>query len=82
MQHDLSPNLSPFSSLLIVWACERQGSLFLAKVWVMLVEMSKRVRERSKVETAFTKNLDLNNLESNLLKQHWAPFCSSLGTIL
>jgi len=40
------------------------------------------------MEAGFTINLDLNNLESNLLKQHWAPFlarwlpfCSSLGTI-
>jgi len=31
-----------------------------------------RVKERSKMETAFTKNLDLNNLETKLPKQHWA----------
>jgi len=37
------------------------------------------VKERSKMETAFTKNLYLNNLESKLLKQHWAPFAISSG---
>jgi len=25
------------------------------------------------MDTALTKNLDLNNLESKVLKQHWAP---------
>jgi len=34
------------------------------------------------METAFTKNLDLNNLESNVLKQHWASFCSLLDASL
>jgi len=34
------------------------------------------------METAFTKHLDLNNLELKLLEQHWAPFCSMLGAIL
>jgi len=41
------------------------------------------------METAFEKNVNLNNLQSKLLKQRWeafltrwAPLCSSLGTIL
>jgi len=33
------------------------------------------------MHTAFSKNLDLNNMQSNMLKQHWAPFCHSLGNI-
>jgi len=40
-----------------------------------------RVKERSKMETVFTKNVDLNTLDSKLVKQHWAPFFNSLGTI-
>jgi len=41
------------------------------------------------MDTAFTKNLDLNKLVKKLLKQHWAKilahwasFCSPLGAIL
>jgi len=33
-----------------------------------------RVKEKSKIATTFTKNLDLNNLKPKLPKQHWAPF--------
>ena len=33
-----------------------------------------RVKERSEMETAFTKNVDLNNLNTKLLEQHRAPF--------
>jgi len=33
-----------------------------------------RVKEPSKMQTAFTKTLGINNLQSNLLQQHWAPF--------
>jgi len=40
-----------------------------------------RLKETSKMQTAFTKNLDINNLQSNMLKQHWAPFCHLLGNI-
>jgi len=40
-----------------------------------------RLKETSKMQTAFTKNLDINNLQSNMLKQHWAPFCHLLGKI-
>jgi len=40
-----------------------------------------RLKETSKMQTAFTKNLDINNLQSNMLKQHWAPFCHWLGNI-
>jgi len=29
-----------------------------------------RLKETSKMQTAFTKNLDINNLQSNMLKQH------------
>jgi len=29
-----------------------------------------RLKETSKWQTAFTKNLDINNLQSNMLKQH------------
>jgi len=40
-----------------------------------------RLKETSKMQTAFTKNLDLNNLQSNILKPHWPPFCHLLGNI-
>jgi len=40
-----------------------------------------RLKETSKMQTAFTKNLDVNTLQSNMLKQHWAPFCHLLGNI-
>jgi len=29
-----------------------------------------RLKETSKMQTAFTKNFDINNLQSNMLKQH------------
>jgi len=35
-----------------------------------------------KMQTAFTKILDKNNVQSNLLKQHWAPFSYLFGAIL
>ena len=41
-----------------------------------------RVKETTKMQTAFTKNLDINNLQSNLLKQHWAPFSNLSGAII
>jgi len=39
-------------------------------------------KERSKWETAFPKNSDVNYLESKLLKQYWESFCSSPGDVL
>ena len=41
-----------------------------------------RVKERSQMKTAFTKKWDPNNLESKLLKQHWAPVFNSFDAIL
>ena len=41
-----------------------------------------RVNERFKKKTGVTKYLDINNLVRKLLKQHWAPFFSLLGTML
>jgi len=38
-----------------------------------------RLKETSKMQTAFTKNLDINNLQSNMLKQHWATILSLIG---
>ena len=40
-----------------------------------------RLQETRKMQTAFTKKLDMNNLQSNMLKQHWVPFCHLLGNI-
>jgi len=40
------------------------------------------VKETSEMETAFTRNFDTNNLQSNLVKQHWASFCNFPGGIL
>jgi len=33
------------------------------------------------MQTAFTKTLDINHLQSNWLKQHWSPFCNLSVTI-
>jgi len=33
------------------------------------------------MQTAFTNNLDMNNLDYNLLRQHWAPFSTLSGAI-
>ena len=48
------------------------------------LDLSKwlRVKAGSKMESSFAKNLCLNDLESNLRKQRWAPFCNPLGTFL
>ena len=40
-----------------------------------------RLKETSKLQTAFTKYLDIHNLQSVMLKQHWAPFYHLLGNI-
>jgi len=37
------------------------------------------VKETSKMQTAFSKDLNLNILESNLMKQHWALSCNLSG---
>jgi len=37
--------------------------------------------DTSKMQMVFTKNMDINSLQSNLLKQHWAPFCHLLSNI-
>jgi len=34
------------------------------------------------MQTAFTKKLDINKLQLNLLKQYWAPFSIWSGTIV
>jgi len=39
------------------------------------------LKETNKMQTVFTKKLDINNLQSDMLKQHWAPFCHLLGDI-
>jgi len=36
----------------------------------------------SEMQTAFTKKFDRNNLQSDLLKQHWAPFFNLPGAFL
>jgi len=57
----------------------------LMKCWARLFEMTQRERGR---QNATWENLDINNLQSNLLKQHLdhfltyrLPFHSMLGTI-
>ena len=40
-----------------------------------------RVKETSKMETAFTKNIDITNLQSSLLKQYWPPFFANRANI-
>jgi len=48
-----------------------------------LVDLLKllKVKETSRIQIAFTKNLVINYLQSNLLKRHWAPFSILLSTI-
>jgi len=78
MRQDLNPNPSACAFLVIFGHEKEMAVHFLQQVWAIFVE----VKERSKMETAFTKNLDLKNLVTELLKQHWTPFSSLLRTIL
>ena len=39
-----------------------------------------RAKEASKVETAFRKKWDMNNLDSKFLNQYWTSFFSLLGS--
>jgi len=50
----------------------------LQQGWTRPVEMTESEREQAKCKL---KNLDMNNLQSNMLKQHWALFHSMLGAI-
>jgi len=40
-----------------------------------------RLKETGKMQTALTKNLEINYLQPKMLKQHWAPFFHLLGNI-
>jgi len=39
------------------------------------------MKDTSTMQTVFTKKMDTNSLQSNMLKQHWPPFCHLLGNI-
>ena len=52
----------------------------LQQGWARLVEM-REIKSKSKMGTAFVKNLDMNNLQWNLQKQHRAPFFILSGAI-
>ena len=54
---------------------------FFSKVGLDLWKW-RRVKERSGIETDFTKNLDQNDLVTKLLKQCCVPYFSLLGAIL
>ena len=61
-----------FTTMLIVRLQHWQQS------WVGLFDMTESQGDNW---NANWENLDTNNLQSNLLKQHWAPFSNFLGTI-
>ena len=54
---------------------------FLQQSRTRLVEMTESERDKWNAN-CFRENLDTNNLHSNLLKQHWAPFCNFSSPIL
>jgi len=51
----------------------------LQKSWVRRFEMTESEMDKQNVNW---ENLDINNLQSNLLKQLRAPFSNILGAIL
>jgi len=53
-------------------ACSRVG----IDLWKRM-----RLKDTSKMQAVFTKHLDINSLQSNMLKQHRTPFCHLLGNI-
>ena len=46
--------------------------------WARLFEMTESERDK---QNANWESLDMNNLESNLLKQHWEPVSNPSWTI-
>jgi len=67
--------------IFIYWACESQTKhIPCSKVGLDLWKWLG-LKDTSKMQTAFTIKLDINSLQSNMLKQHWAPFCHLLGNI-
>jgi len=51
---------------------------YLQQGWARLCETTESERDK---QNANRENLDINNLQSNLLKQHWAPFYNLSDTI-
>ena len=76
MLQDLNPNAYACTCCMFVSGyfhllCMRKSRKYIScsKVGLDLWK-SMRLKETSKMQTAFTKNLDMNNLKSNMLKQH------------
>jgi len=59
---------------------KNKEAYFLQQRWPRLMKMIPSKEEKQN-GSCFQQNLDLNNLESKLLKQYLAQFLSSMGAI-
>jgi len=67
--------------IFIYWACERQRSIYHAVRLGLVCGNEWDWKRQVKCKRLPQKKLDINNLQSNMLKQHFAPFCHLLGNI-